>query len=200
MKLLIQIQNFLEALMEDAQIISKEMYLEVLAESHKETSSLVTELHKFDDTIISPLIGSSVLSSILDRSFEDLYVPYVDDGRYQSAEQAWLQEIFVVELAPFHEAVNQFQSSKGKSSPRRMPSPNKEHPGILTVSNLFSQVTTTMTNMAVELKSVNMTTQYAGGDVKSLDSVLSLDNSIRCIKAAHASTERAKELCRPSEM
>ena len=90
--------------MADGLMADKEVHLKVLAESHKETASLVANLHQFDDTVIASLIGNSVLGAILDRSFEDLFVPYVDDERYQIFEQEWLVYVFESETRQFSEA------------------------------------------------------------------------------------------------
>lgn len=90
--------------MSDALHLSKETYLIVLADSHKETATLVSDLHNFDDTVIAPLVGSSVLSSILDRSFEDLYVPYVDDERYVTVEKDWLKQKYESEMKGYFDA------------------------------------------------------------------------------------------------
>jgi hypothetical protein len=80
---------------------SKEIYLNVLADSHYETSVLVSELHKFDETFIAPFAGSPVLTNILDRSFEDLYVAFIDDGRYSSVEREWLSNELNNELQEY---------------------------------------------------------------------------------------------------
>jgi hypothetical protein len=187
-------------LLEDAQQISKEVFLQVLAESHRETAKLVSELHEFDTSVIAASTGSFALAGMLDRCFEDLYVPYVDDGRYQSIERWWLQSVIDSEMQQFNETVDQYQATKGKGLSRKMSSPTKDNPTGLTVSALFSQVTTTMTNMAVELKNVNLAQGSASQDIKHIDAVLTVDTALRCIKAAHSSVERAKELCRPSEL
>jgi hypothetical protein len=129
-----------------------------------------------------------------------LYVPYVDDGRYQSVEKWWLQAFIDSEMQSFNETMELYQASKGKPLPRKLSSPTKDNPAGLTVSALFSQVTTTMTNMAVELKSVNLVQPSPSPDMKHLDAVLTVETALRCIQAAHSSVERAKELCRPSEL
>lgn len=88
-------------MIEEAQQISKEVYLNILCETHYETSILVSELHKFDEQYISPFSGAPVLTTILDRSFEDLYVPYLDEERYIQIETEWLLQQFQLYLGPF---------------------------------------------------------------------------------------------------
>ncbi|KAI8893209.1 exocyst complex component Sec10-like protein [Globomyces pollinis-pini] len=98
------IQNFLETILEDSQRKSSEIYLELIVLTHKETSALVSDMHRFDEDVIALLIGNRALTSILNRSFEDLYVPYLQDQKYVIAETAWLTEKLEMELHTFLEA------------------------------------------------------------------------------------------------
>ena len=98
------IQNFIEVLMEESQSISMQLYLEVLAHIHRETALLVADIHEFDINVISPLLGAPALTTILDRSIEDLFVPYVDENRYVNADEEWMRSGFKTEIAAFIEA------------------------------------------------------------------------------------------------
>lgn len=99
------IQNFIEVLMQEALEISPQIYLEILTHAHNETYELVVDMHHFDEVVISPLVGARALTVILDRSFEDLFVPYIDEERYITAESKWLVESFKIEMNSFSEAL-----------------------------------------------------------------------------------------------
>lgn len=90
--------------MSEAAEVSNHTYLDALAQSHRETAELVSDMHNFDDTVIKPLLGHQTLTSILDRSIEDLFVPYVDESKYIKKEVAWLTENLLVHLDPFNQA------------------------------------------------------------------------------------------------
>jgi hypothetical protein len=79
---------------------SKEIFLNVLAESHRQTSILVDELHLFDEEVIHPLTGTYALLNILDRSLEDLFVPYIDNSAYLDTEKDWLIARLKMEIEP----------------------------------------------------------------------------------------------------
>ena len=98
------IQNFIEVLMQESQAISMQLYLEVLSHVHKETANLVADIHGFDINVICPLLGAPALASILDRSIEDLFVPYVDESRYVTTDEDWMRAGFKAEMAQFLEA------------------------------------------------------------------------------------------------
>jgi exocyst complex component 5 len=100
-----QIQGFLEAKLEAALDQSNQCYLENLAISHAATASLLMDLHRFDDGFIASTYGSNALTAVLNRSFEDLFVPYVEGDRYLDMEQNWLLSNFQVYLGPFQRAV-----------------------------------------------------------------------------------------------
>jgi exocyst complex component 5 len=96
------IQNFLENLLSNAAQKSPEEFLDALFVAHTETAKLVADLHKMDETIISSAIGAASLTSIINRSFEDLFVPYVDNERYIKAERACMVSQFQEHLKVFN--------------------------------------------------------------------------------------------------
>ncbi|KAJ3356337.1 Exocyst complex component 5 [Kappamyces sp. JEL0680] len=199
------VQNFLETLMQEALEKSAQVYLEILTQSHRETAILVSDMHSFDENVIAPLLGSQALTLILDRSLEDLYVPYVSEERYFQAEFAWLKENFELYLSKFLEAAELLNSS-GKKNQRGKPhsthSPVAKDPiSSMVVSNLFSTVTTTVNTMTSDLKQHLNTAAPSPNLVdREADLVPTLDIAIRCVKCTYQSFERAKELCKPQEV
>lgn len=96
------IQNFLEVVLKHAAKLSKEEYLESLAICHSETASLVADLHDFDEYVVAKSFGIPSLTILINRSFEDLFVPYIDSNRYILAEKDWMVSKFGEHLAAFN--------------------------------------------------------------------------------------------------
>ncbi|KAJ3131370.1 Exocyst complex component 5, partial [Irineochytrium annulatum] len=87
------IQNHVEVLLTKAGERSPLFYLRSLAACHASTSSLNTDLRKFDDTVIAPTCGGTndaTLGGTLERCFEDLFVPYTDGERWIDVERQCL--------------------------------------------------------------------------------------------------------------
>ena len=78
--------------MERSRSISEAAYIQAVASSHVATARLVEEIHRFDEKKIAPLLETTALTSLLNRSFEDLFVPCIENGRYIALEKALLRE------------------------------------------------------------------------------------------------------------
>ncbi|KAJ3321523.1 Exocyst complex component 5 [Boothiomyces sp. JEL0866] len=184
------IQNFLEVLMQEASFKSSQIYLEVLTKSHKETSELVTDLHLFDETYILPLTGSLALVSILDRSFEDLYVPYINDEKYMKIEKAWLGESFSLALEPFESKLETGQKAKnaGKSNSKQAATPKESN---VFVSSLFNTVSTMTSEIKQQLATPTSNQAPATDDAKPVPTI---STCLKCIESNLISMERTKEL------
>ncbi|KAJ3272112.1 Exocyst complex component 5 [Terramyces sp. JEL0728] len=190
------IQNFLEVLMQEASFKSSQIYLEVLTRSHKETSDLVADLHLFDENYILPLTGSLALANILDRSFEDLYIPYVNDEKYMKTEKSWLNESFSIAMEDFEAKLENIQKAKVQGKP------NGKQPSTPKDSNIFvSSLINTVTTMTSELKqqlatpASNLTPTI--DDSKPIPTVATC---LKCIESNLTSMERAKELFDDTEL
>ncbi|KAG0253037.1 Exocyst complex component 5 [Mortierella polycephala] len=105
------IQQFNETLLERAQAKSTLAYLRTLSSIHEHTILLVNDLKKCEDTlkvgINSNVKGSNIsvttqpLSQTLDRSLDDLFVPFLEGDRYVEKELQSLCEIYDSMLAKF---------------------------------------------------------------------------------------------------
>ncbi|CAO3565912.1 unnamed protein product [Mortierella alpina] len=105
------IQQFIETLLERAQAKSTLAYLRTLSSIHEHTILLVNDLKKCEDTlkigINTNIKGSNVsvttqpLSQTLDRSLDDLFVPFLEGDRYMEKELQSLCEIYDSMLAKF---------------------------------------------------------------------------------------------------
>ncbi|KAL2914341.1 Exocyst complex component 5 [Polyrhizophydium stewartii] len=93
------IQNYLEVLVERAKSESPRAYLQTLALSHAATGKLVANIHRFDEKVISAALGAPALTSLLNRCFEDLFVPYIENGRYINLELEWLTRMLQQHLS-----------------------------------------------------------------------------------------------------
>ena len=115
-----QVQNFIEGRLELARNKSLGYYLEVLAISHSITAELVDDLHEFDEKTIAEAMGSCALTTVLDRSLVDLFVPYIDSNRYIDLETEWLIATLNDELEPFQtDAVLHAHSRRNEVKARR---------------------------------------------------------------------------------
>ncbi|KAI8805612.1 exocyst complex component Sec10-like protein [Cladochytrium replicatum] len=122
----VQIQ--LESILTVAGGDSEYLYLCTLSSSHSVISKLLADLHRFDDTVIasylsgrpsSAVSGSASsgnsgapkmvakqvggLSNVLDRSFDDLLVPYTEADRYIAVEKRCLTNKLDEHLQPFYQ-------------------------------------------------------------------------------------------------
>ena len=195
-----KIQIFLETLMQQALEKSAQVYLEILKKSHAETRTLVSDMHNFDEKTIAPLLGFPALASIIDRSIEDLYIPYLGENRYFNAEKAWLTENYELQLSDFRRALNMKGIKIGKSKNNDKTTES----GSIAVSNLFSTVASTVNTMTLELNklSSNPSNDMTPQQMLELEKHLNpnLEVATNCIKVTHLSFERAKELCRPADL
>ncbi|KAJ1552990.1 Exocyst complex component 5, partial [Nowakowskiella sp. JEL0078] len=93
----------IEITLNKTQSISDISYLEALFSSHFVINKLVRDLHKIDETMMVPKSPTQqpVLAFILDRSFDDLFVPYTEGDRYIDIEKRYLNTTFTHALAPF---------------------------------------------------------------------------------------------------
>lgn len=97
--------------MERAQAKSTLAYLRTLHSIHEHTNLLVNDLKKCEDTlkigINTHIKGSNVsvttqpLSQTLDRSLDDLFVPFLEGDRFMEKELQSLCEIYDSMLAKF---------------------------------------------------------------------------------------------------
>ncbi|KAJ3382348.1 Exocyst complex component 5 [Lobulomyces angularis] len=95
------VQTMIENLLLQAEKHSPITYLQVLASTHKATQNLILDLHHFDEEVIAFQVGAPVLTQILDRSFEDLFVPYLDGDKYINLEAKLFLTIYEQVLNPY---------------------------------------------------------------------------------------------------
>ncbi|KAJ3124738.1 Exocyst complex component 5 [Nowakowskiella sp. JEL0407] len=141
------IQIHLEAILSAAENISNIYYLQALCSSHAVIRSLVQDLHKFDDTVIAAKSAGSqggsstsgtVLGVILDRCFDDLYVPYTEGNRYIDVEVKFLKdgfENFLVTFKAFADQRKKLPPKRGTVSTLSTPSPAQTRPSIALPTN-----------------------------------------------------------------
>ena len=103
METTLQVQTRIENTLQKAQDRSSLAYLRKLSACHAATAQLVADLHKLDDSAIAQNLGGPALTGILNRSFEDLFVPYVEGDRYIEVEEQCLVDRFKSCLHVFHE-------------------------------------------------------------------------------------------------
>jgi hypothetical protein len=193
------IQNFLEAVLRQSDEDAQDLFLDSLAMCHAETARLVQDLHQFDEAVVSKTFGIPSLTAVINRCFEDLFVPYIDANRYIDSEKKWMSEQFDKHLS----AYKQFLASRQRAAKRYAKqtvgmgpqSPSKDSPNF---TNLFSQMATTMTSVSVEISNQlgtasPMTPSFPLNDSDSAGAP-SIATAEKCIGANICSISRCVEL------
>ncbi|RKP09744.1 exocyst complex protein [Thamnocephalis sphaerospora] len=122
------IQNYMVKLLNRAEAVSGLAFLRFLASSHARAVASVKAIRRFDDRVVRPSIkgsaeqdgegaslngglkpaaakdtASATLSACVDRCMEDLFAPYIENGRYLNRERQALSDVFARILKPFVE-------------------------------------------------------------------------------------------------
>jgi len=106
-----QIQQYLEQLLNKAAQLSPLAFLRMLKVSHAQAAALVDVLKSYDlsqmttrstDANRGAAQSSSVaISTMLDASMDELFVPYIEGSRYLEKETKCLTELYMLNLYPF---------------------------------------------------------------------------------------------------
>ncbi|KAI9102714.1 exocyst complex component Sec10-like protein [Phlyctochytrium arcticum] len=99
------IQSAIESILRRAEEDSPRSFLRALSACHAVTTNLLSALHKLDEEAIASKTNKPILTAMLNRSFDDLFVPYVEGGKYIDAEKENLQDLFNHILTPFQEYI-----------------------------------------------------------------------------------------------
>ena len=107
----LQIQQYLEQLLNKAAQLSPLAFLRMLKVSYAQTAALVDVLKSYDlsqmssrsaDANRTAAQSSSVaISTMLDASMDELFVPYMEGSRYLEKETKCLTELYMLNLYPF---------------------------------------------------------------------------------------------------
>ncbi|KAJ3067269.1 Exocyst complex component 5 [Podochytrium sp. JEL0797] len=165
-------QNCIELELSTAQTVNSTHYLRILALVHKATLSVCKSLHKFDKEVILPETKGTVgISAILDRCFDDLFVPYTENDRYVDIERSCLEDRMGVVLQGFMNfLINRAKNPKSKNNP--MPSFQNA------VGNMLGMETAVKSNQSIAsneppesygLPSVSLTLQLLEIHLESLE-------------------------------
>ncbi|ANB15472.1 Sec10p [Sugiyamaella lignohabitans] len=97
-----RIQQQLEAYFQVAENISTLAYVRVLHISYNRVGALVKAFKEWFNQLA--LDNDGELASLLDQNFADIFLPYIDNGRYFESEKKNLQEIISSALQKFSDA------------------------------------------------------------------------------------------------
>ncbi|KAI9001673.1 exocyst complex component Sec10-like protein [Gaertneriomyces semiglobifer] len=127
------IQSHIEVLLQRADAISKQAFLQALSACHEATTALANDLHELDEESVSTKHGRALLTATINRSLDDLFVPYIEGVRYIETEKQCLADLLADSLSIFHEyAAQRSKTARGKSPTRTSisgpPSPTKTSP------------------------------------------------------------------------
>lgn len=218
------VQSCLENLLDNARETRPLYYLRTLAAAHQLTVNLIQDIKKFDREHIlpffPPLPGTTPLSSTVDRSLEDLFIPYTEGERYIQLERKCLSERLDSLLVNFTNFVAQRKtntankrsvfSSKSSNTPTTntptMPtsttaspiSPQQQSPfGVATPTSPQSIVDTALTRLA-ETPTSELIPLIKGKPFSFLFpeelTILSLDVVTTMLSTQMESLQRAKSL------
>ncbi|KAJ3417219.1 Exocyst complex component 5 [Chytridiales sp. JEL 0842] len=109
------IQSYLESILIRAREKSDLFYLRKLSLAHGATTALTADLHKFDAEHIATKGTESTISGVIDRCYDDLFVPYKDGDRYIVVERICLKDRFSRLLNAFSSYVMTRKKAKQKA-------------------------------------------------------------------------------------
>ncbi|TIC70399.1 Mak16-domain-containing protein [Wallemia mellicola] len=187
------IQSKLEDLLEKAGSLSRFSFLRMLHISRMTISGLVEDLKKYDTlsssvkTIGSGLVapgtfaGPSGISTLLDQSLDELFVPYMEGERYISLECTSLTELYAGYLSSFTLYHNAVHSSKSTSMLDR-------------VVNQLSETSSASSSAAALLKLSGKNNDDVLNTLDENDGKLSLDVAERMLKWHAESVGRCVDL------
>ncbi|KAJ3021108.1 Exocyst complex component 5 [Thoreauomyces humboldtii] len=149
------IQTQLESVLRCGDEVSVLEYLRALSMAHSTILSLANDLHKLDEDVVAGNSGKPALTAIINRSFDDLFVPYIEGGKYIETEKECLANVFTECLATFQEyAVERAKTPRGKAVSKPAPvsapsSPTKLSP--TSAEAMMSKLVSTMNNLGQEV-------------------------------------------------
>ncbi|KAJ3152868.1 Exocyst complex component 5 [Geranomyces variabilis] len=178
-------------------------YLRALFKAHSTILALANDLHKLDEDVVAGNAGKPVLTAIINRSFDDLFVPYVEGGKYIEAEQECLNDEFVKHLSTFQEyAAQRARTPRGKVVAKAVSatpsSPTKTSP--TSAAAMMNSLVTTMNVLSNEVAQQiglqaapePMTPEEMGMPSVSL--------MLKLLQAHVEAMTRCRQLTQPSEM
>lgn len=160
-------------ILSEAQAQSTHTYLETLTAMHSATATLVSNLHHFDEQIMVKTMKKPILTYVINRSYEDLFIPFLEGDRYIKVEHQWLSDAYATLLHPFH----QFAANHAKVYQK-----NRTTLSILAGTQIFRGGRDSIMMNGEDTDIVNITT------------------TLKMIKLHLESIQRCQELCGPSSL
>ncbi|TPX60009.1 hypothetical protein PhCBS80983_g02072 [Powellomyces hirtus] len=198
------IQTHLETILRRGDEESTLSYLRVLAKAHSTILALANDLHKLDEDVVAGSSGKPVLTAIINRSFDDLFVPYIEGGKYIEAEQGCLSDVFAQHLTMFQEyAAQRARTPRGKVVSKPAPSSNSSSPtkaSPTSAAGMMGNLMTTMNAMGQEVAQ-QIGLQAAPEPISPEDMGLpSVSLMLKLLQAHVEAMSRCRELAPPSEV
>ncbi|KAI9352722.1 exocyst complex component Sec10-like protein [Obelidium mucronatum] len=160
------VQNYIEQELSAAEQVNSTYYLRILA----------VTLHKFDKDVIVSETKSAGIASVIDRCFDDLFVPYTDDERYVEIERKCLKDRMTDILSVFLTFVsNRNKNPKAKSS---MPLPSFQEAITVETSQIIRIVSTSDVSESYGIPSV---TGHALERCKELSKIGDLSRNVLAV-------------------
>jgi hypothetical protein len=200
-----RIQQQLEGFFEYAESASTLAYVRALHICYTKVGSLVKNLKEAFSH--DSLDNDGELASLVDQNFADIFLQYIDNGRYFESEKKNLQEIIATALSRFTEAYNQkkvardqgflgrFTSSLDNNSKEREQTHEKSEKG--RIGQFMRAVRLERTNSNSDRRSTQSTD---GEDFNEKDMELQYNLVQRILGSFAESVSRDLELAYPSSI
>jgi hypothetical protein len=146
----------------------------------------VTALHKFDEVIIANTTKKASLTFVLDHSFEDLFIPYLEGDRYIKVEHAQMADSFKSILHSFTE----LHTNHSKLYKR-----NKNGTvSLISTREALTNLTVNEMMTIISQPDKQVKAQASSGFPVDINSIVTM------LKIHFDAVNRCKELCHPSLM
>ncbi len=137
------IQNFIEVCLGQAERKSASKYLDMLCLAHHETMLLSDQMIRFSNNELSEVESQSFIS-VVQRCVEDIFVQFIDNNRYITAEKDYMIKSFD-EIVSLFKKFNQSRLKQQKRVQKQQMPVQKD----LNFNSFLNQVTLTLNNVAI---------------------------------------------------
>ncbi|KAJ1561300.1 Exocyst complex component 5 [Cladochytrium tenue] len=195
------IQSEVERVVSSAGQSSNATFLGVLAVVHEATAELLRDLKQFDNQTMGSEMRNEAFATMLERCFDDIFVPYVEGDRYISLETEYLRSALQEEIEVFTGYVVARKKLKQKGTrigPLGSELPGRDsgafpNPAIQAVGQLLS-------SFGVEVSSKSPTGAIPPPSLPDARGIPSLQVLLRAFAHHLDATARCKELSKPSDL
>ncbi|KAI8834800.1 exocyst complex component Sec10-like protein [Chytriomyces cf. hyalinus JEL632] len=178
------IQNYIEQELTAADAVSDLHYLRILTIVHEAALSLCRHLRKFNKDVIAVQTKTAGIAPIVDRCFDDLFVPYTDNDRYVQVERRCLG----ARVSGLLSDLNTFLENWKKAAKAKATT----NPAMQVVGNLLMGLDGTSGKAKTSADSVNATPEASG--------IPSVALTLKMLEIHLEALRRCKELSKQGDL